>query len=335
MSDPLILQAVRSADALEALRPAWRELHRRCPDATPFQSPEWLIPWWRSFGDGTLCTWTASSDGELVAVAPLYLWSSPERGRMLLLLGAGTSDYLDALCLPAHRARFATALLDVLRDERWDVCELAQLRKGSSLLHGALPTRLGESRTPDEACAVLRFAPGASLDTCIPKRVQQNLRYYRRRAERLGHVEAREVAPGDAEASFDRLVSLHGLRWSHRGAPGVLADDRVLAVHREAVPELARAGMLRLYELLIDGRVAASLYALADARPHGSVYYYVGGFDPAFGEASPGTLVIAHAIAQAHGSGAHAFDFLRGREPYKYLWGARGEITWHRTITRE
>ena len=335
MSDPLILEAVRSGDALEALRPAWRHLHRRCPDATPFQSPEWLIPWWHGFGDGNLSTWTASCDDELVAVAPLYIWTSPERGRMLLLLGAGTSDYLEALCLPAHRTSFATALLDVLRDEPWDVCELAQLREGSPLLLGAVPTTLRDTRAPDEPCAVLRFAPDASLEACIPKRMQQNLRYYRRRAERLGVVEAREAAAADAHSSFDRLVSLHGLRWSDRGAPGVLADERVLAAHRAAVPELAHAGLLRLYELLIDGRVAASLYALADARPHGSVYYYLGGFDPAFQAASPGTLVIAHAIAQAHGSGAAAFDFLRGRESYKYLWGARDEDTWHRTITRE
>ena len=51
-------------------------------------------------------------------------------------------------------------------------------------------------------------------------------------------------------------------------------------------------------------------------------YYYIGGFDPSRARLSPGTIMIGHAIEEAIGAGARTFDFLRGREAYKYAWGA-------------
>jgi hypothetical protein len=30
---------------LQSIFPEWQDLFARCPDATPFQSPEWLLPW--------------------------------------------------------------------------------------------------------------------------------------------------------------------------------------------------------------------------------------------------------------------------------------------------
>jgi CelD/BcsL family acetyltransferase involved in cellulose biosynthesis len=36
-------------------------------------------------------------------------------------------------------------------------------------------------------------------------------------------------------------------------------------------------------------------------------------------------LALGHAIEAAKAEGAASFDFLRGREPYKYAWGARDQ----------
>ncbi len=39
-------------DDLDTIAADWRVLHARCPTASPFQSPDWLIPWWRAFRPG-------------------------------------------------------------------------------------------------------------------------------------------------------------------------------------------------------------------------------------------------------------------------------------------
>jgi CelD/BcsL family acetyltransferase involved in cellulose biosynthesis len=54
MPDRLKAEEVADTAGLEALRADWVDLWRRVPTATPFQSPAWLVPWWRVFDDGEL-----------------------------------------------------------------------------------------------------------------------------------------------------------------------------------------------------------------------------------------------------------------------------------------
>jgi CelD/BcsL family acetyltransferase involved in cellulose biosynthesis len=136
--------------------------------------------------------------------------------------------------------------------------------------------------------------------------------------------------------SFRALIDLHRARWTTRGESGVLADERVRRWHEAALPGLTAGGLARLYTLRLDGRVIAACYALCDPQRGGAgaraTYYYFGGFDPAYERLSPGTLVIGHAVERAVREGCGAFDFLRGREGYKYLWGATDTPTYRRRL---
>jgi CelD/BcsL family acetyltransferase involved in cellulose biosynthesis len=98
-----------------------------------------------------------------------------------------------------------------------------------------------------------------------------------------------------------------------------------------ALPELAAAGLARLFTLSIEGRVVGAYYGLQHG---GRAYAYLGGFDPDYAFESPGTMLIGHAIAGAAASGATAFDFLRGQEPYKYEWGAVDAWSHRRSFRR-
>jgi hypothetical protein len=81
---PLSTECVRDLGGLAALRPEWRALWRRCPAATPFQSPAWLLPWWRHLGGGELLA-IAVRDGErLVGDGPLAATKEQLAGFYLL-----------------------------------------------------------------------------------------------------------------------------------------------------------------------------------------------------------------------------------------------------------
>ena len=82
--------------ALERLAGEWAALWARCPDATPFAHPAWLLPWWGAFGTGAPLVATWRVDGALAGVLPAYVLAEPA-GPKLLPIGAGTSDYLDVL----------------------------------------------------------------------------------------------------------------------------------------------------------------------------------------------------------------------------------------------
>jgi CelD/BcsL family acetyltransferase involved in cellulose biosynthesis len=160
----------------------------------------------------------------------------------------------------------------------------------------------------------------------------RNLRYYRDRAEKTGAMRITRASASNVKDYFDHLVRLHTSRWSARGEPGVLGSENVRSAHREALPALLAAGALRFYALSLDERVIAALYALSDPRQGGSTYCYLGSFDPEFESLSPGSAIIAHSIERALAEGSCSFDFLRGRERYKCLWGARECPTYYREL---
>ena len=104
--------------------PEWQTLWSQDAFAKPFQRPEWLLPWWHHFAQPDLYVLCFRQAGELTGILPLYVYSDPVRQeRQLLLLGAGTSDYLDGI----FSARCSTT--DILQ-------ALASLRKrhGTSLI---------------------------------------------------------------------------------------------------------------------------------------------------------------------------------------------------------
>ncbi|HET8654663.1 MAG TPA: GNAT family N-acetyltransferase [Longimicrobiaceae bacterium] len=313
-------ETLSSTEELERLEWEWWKLWADAPNASVFQSPAWLIPWWRHFGGEGLRTLAFRHDGRLVGVAPLFLHTRPDDGvRQLTLVGNGISDQLDVLMRPSSEAGVLDALVGSLSAaDDWDFCDLRDLPPGSVLRRAARCLALVEE--PDEPCPVLRLSGSPErLEGIVPPALLRKLRYARRRAEREGEVSVVSAATEDVEREIDVLFRLHAARWSERGQEGVVSAARVEAFHREVAPLLARAGMLRLYTLRLDGRAAAALYGF---HAHRRTSYYLGGFDPALKILSPGSLVLLHAVEAAVREGALEFDFLRGRERYKYDWGA-------------
>jgi CelD/BcsL family acetyltransferase involved in cellulose biosynthesis len=81
----------------------------------------------------------------------------------------------------------------------------------------------------------------------------------------------------------------------------------------------------------LGSEIVASLYLFGHRR---CAYFYLAGFDPRFKAFSPGMLLIGHAIEDTILEQAEEFDFLRGRESYKYRWGAMDRPTFRRIFWR-
>lgn len=331
----LVIEELTTLTELESLGPAWWDLWRRCPGATPFQSPAWLLPWVRCFKPAEVWTLAVSGEQGLAALAPFFTPAEASSARKLLLLGTGNTDYLDVLIAPEHRPDALAAILRSVRERRpdWDICELHQLRAASPLWEFDRPgdEMLRRSTTRD-VCPVLELPDGAgSLEDCLPPEQWRKWRYYQRRAERAGTVMIETARAENWEELFDALLRLHQARWGARELPGVLADNAVQAFHRAVAAALLAEGMLRLSALRLDGRIIAAFYGMCHAR---RTYYYLGGFDPQFKKLSPGMLVVGQAIDAALREGCVEFDFLRGAEPYKYAWGARDRPTFTLCLQR-
>jgi CelD/BcsL family acetyltransferase involved in cellulose biosynthesis len=333
----LDIEEVTTTTGLERLRPEWSALWARCPTATPFQSPEWLIPWWRHIGDGELWTLALRRSGRLVGLVPLYIYIKPGASvREVFPVGIATTDYLDALFEPAWAEYGAAAAFVHLESarQRWDVCDLQQLRPESALLRVAMPAGWQEEVTIQDVCPVLALpATVADLLAGLSPGLRKDLRYAWRRLEKLGLVCVESANRGNFTELFAALLRLHSARWSVRGSAGVLAPAVVQQAHQETIPALLSLGLLRLYGLRLADRIVASFYGFTHITAgKRRTYFYLSGFDPALATLSLGTLVIDHAVRAAIREGAAEFDFLRGGETYKYRWGAQDHVTYRRRL---
>src|SRR5437899_9915998 len=93
VSGTLKVEECVSDAELDTLRSAWNTLWSQCPRATPFQSPEWLIPWWRHLGKGELWVLAIRQEDQLVGLAALCI--DENRATVegtVLFLGTGIND---------------------------------------------------------------------------------------------------------------------------------------------------------------------------------------------------------------------------------------------------
>lgn len=328
-SGPYEIQEIRDLGALEAMAEEWRDLCDVCSFSTPFQRPEWLLPWCRHFTPSPLWVVALRRSGRLVGLAPFFIyerpcWSSGANWeeRALALLGSGNSDYLDVLLEPGSENQALAALFTVLAShaDRWDVCDFEQIRPNSPILTVPLPDGwTGEERALSPSPILELPERSEDLVTLLPPKQLKNLRQARRRGERLGSLQLVAANESNRETLLSTLFQLHRARWQSRGLPGVLEDPTIQAFHRDAAAGFASRAALALYGLSLDGRTIGVFYGLQEKQ---GLYFYLHGFDPEWSWCSPGVLLIGFGIEEAVRRGATFLDFLGGNEEYKYHWGA-------------
>jgi CelD/BcsL family acetyltransferase involved in cellulose biosynthesis len=317
--------------ALESLVDEWHLLESRCRGVTPFQSPEWLIPWWTSFAHGELRAVTVRRDGLLCALLPLLI-EPTGKGNRITLLGTGNTDHLDLLvdaqCREVATAMVMDAVAQSLSEGDW--CDFEQLPASSSLMTTPAPFSWRWGCEQCDVCPTLILANCTGSEVIASRRAAE-VRYAMRRLSRLGRVTLELVRRDGLEEALSALCSLHQARWEARDHAGVLGDDVVRRFLEQVTTSFHDRGLLRLYTLRLDGRIVAAHLGF---QWRGRRFYYIGGFDPALRGLSIGTVLLAHAITDAANEGATEFDFLRGPEPYKYRWGASDQPSFRRTLRR-
>lgn len=322
---------ISDAPAFARLAPEWRVLWRVSPNATPFQSPDWLLPWWDAFAPGELQVIAVRRDNELIGVAPLYREAESAR---VLPVGVALSDYVDVLLHPRFTQEAANAAAQAIASlDGIELVEFPELESGSLALKMNMPNGWNDVVMPASISPVLSLPERVEdlAHSISPSRLR-HLRTARRRVARRGESAILEGDPDNAAALFSELVRLHSLKWRAQGETGLFADPRVDLFHEAALPGLMEQGFVRLYALMIDDVTTGVYYGFLS---RGRAYAYLCGYHPDYAFESPGAVLLGHAIEEAVRQGAREFHFLRGREAYKYEWGAVDRTNFSRRWLRQ
>jgi len=297
------VDVIDSLEALEALEPEWLHLWQRCPRATPFQSPQWLLPWTRHlFGGGTIWVLAMREGDRLIGLAPLFRWGIDRL--TVSFLGAGISDYGDLLFDEHRESECVAAVCRFLDSEQpdWDLLDLQELRCGSGML------KLGAA----QVCSVCPVLELSSYPASIDPKHRIDVRRAGNRLRKLGNVEFTTADHASFPQHFAEFVRLYSIRWASLAPP-------LQRFHGEAAAKFLAAGNLRLSLLWLNGTALAATYCFTAGE---TLYCYLSGFDAEKAQLSPGAVLLGWVIGQAAAEGMQRVDFLRKTERYKYLWGA-------------
>jgi CelD/BcsL family acetyltransferase involved in cellulose biosynthesis len=325
----LTARVITDRGALDALVPAWNALLADGARGALFSTPEWQLTWLDAVSGSTPRYVVVSDEtGAVRGILPLavrprrvgpFMLRSLELGGEAVACGdhlgfvVRGADSAAAWAAAAPLIQASAADTDLVRFASVDADEAAV---AAAALSGGPGWR---ARAPVEDIAPRMPLPRDGrdvLDAFRPNR-RTKIGYYERHFA-MSHPSGTFVA-NDArvpvDAAFDALVALHGSRWQVRGEAGVMVDAEFTAFARRFSVQAHERGWLRLHQLFVEERIVAVLLAL---HRHDTASAWLLGWNPAFGKWNVSELLFVHSMREAAREGMRTYDFLRGREPYKF-----------------
>lgn len=301
---------------------------------SPFLSRCFLIPWAKTFAAGRplrIARWERGGRAE--GFLFLYRRASPDGWE--LLGGEQVADSLDAVVTSGLEAAFWAELLESPRDLLADgPLHLPNLLEGSPSL-ASLPG-ICRARGISFVAEEMDRSPFIPLPRSfeeylgmLGKKERHELRRKLRRASEAEPPLSFRVVGTAEELSRDFPSFVELLRRSHPEKRRFM-DDRMADFFREVAQRFHAAGRLRLAFLRGAGGDLASAFQI---EHDGALLLYNSGFDPgAAGSMSPGMVLLTRCVEDAIRKGYREYDFLRGRERYKYDLGGRDRLVYRATL---
>lgn len=217
--------------AIADFLPVWR-LFAADHASSPFDSPDWLLPWYRHYrADGRPRVLVWRLDDRVVGVAPFIVRRAGglvRRTDIGLWSGSGPSirGLVDVVATGEHRAAVLDGLVDWLNDgpEPWDLLHLLRLPADSAVpsrltrAAGGLGWRVVSLTGVVRSTAYVIDLPAAQQGRrdVLGAKARHNLRTEANRFERAGGRFERATHPAAAAEAVAAIRPLMTRRWGER-----------------------------------------------------------------------------------------------------------------------
>lgn len=319
------------SEVVRLLPEQWNPLLRSSSSDTFFLTWEWISNWRKAYGAGlepfVVSGW---EQDQLIGVAPLCIETINKFGvkwKLLKLLGDGShdSDYLDCFAKPGYEAKFAEAVLNVLKAERrsWDYMELHGPLRSSPFANGfgnhakELGWRLAQD---DVACLTLQLPATweGYLQLLKPRfrtKVRSAMTFFEQQQTTITQCTSEE----QLREWLDLFFALHGKRWNSKGRPGVFGGKEKREFYWDISRAALRSGSLEFHRLDLGERALAFQYGF---RYKNSFLLLQEAYDPDWESLRPGIALRGFRLRSMIADGVREYDFLGGVAQHKLDWGA-------------
>jgi CelD/BcsL family acetyltransferase involved in cellulose biosynthesis len=310
-----------------ALEGAWRALEAHSEGSSAFQAFDLCLAWLDTYAFAAEPTHQArivcvqDTQGSLVALAPLAVRIGG-LVRMAEWIGEPLIQYGDILLDPdTDAARVRRALSPALSSSlpTWGVHGLHLRKVRADARVAAILDLKGRALSEADEAALADLTLFENAQAYFASFSKVSRKSLRRRGDalaRLGSLSFHEHTPNAALAPLCDMALAWKTEWlrEHGLSSRAFMDPRALATLKKMMETPSAHSPMRLYALCLDGKPIAIEISLVSK---GVNMAFMGAFDPAYKDLSPGKLQMEASIRHGFAQGWSGYDLLAPMSEYK------------------
>lgn len=318
------IEKISRLEKLIEVRDEWKTLLETSSQNCIFLTNEWFCAWFESFGESCqLCVLLfRDKENRLFGIAPLM----ETREGLKFIANQEVTDYCDFIVELGQEEKFIKNFLEYwqkkfiqnndlhlinIREESPALFFLSQMSNKFHLKHTVLETevapRLDLPKTYEDY-----------LKNLARKNRHELLRKQRKIESQIGLTLKRVKDPEDVPYYIDLFIELH--RKGSSSKREFWQKQGMEHFFRTIVTLFSAKGWIEFNVLYFQNDLAAILLNFVY---HDEIHFYNAAFNPNYALFSPGIYLFNQSIRQAIKDKKKRADFLRGREKYKYYFGAK------------
>jgi CelD/BcsL family acetyltransferase involved in cellulose biosynthesis len=321
------------------LKDNWDRLYAADPTAHFFLSWSWISSYLKDDDKWFVVAVRRPKDSHYCALMPLRrsivkLDDGATIDR-IQMAGRKLCDYTGWLVEPEARHEATTLLAKTLAASGADELELECLRAPGERINRFLKafrtagfkiSERGDIHPVDgidnTACPYVDLPPDWETYLAgLGSNTRQKLRRFLRKVENSDRFSISPASSGTGERDIADLLDLWATKWAARKGKRL---PRLLKTNSTMLRHCLDNGMLLLPVLRDGDRVVSALATYLD-DVKGRLLFYMAGRDETFNELPSGLVLHAWSIRWAIENQYKTYDFLRGDESYKFMFGAQSD----------
>jgi CelD/BcsL family acetyltransferase involved in cellulose biosynthesis len=329
------LERIKTYRRFTELKEQWNELLDRSGQKNPFLSHQWFDAWWQSFGSGCemeILFFTGNDDFP-AGIAPMMI----DGQALKFMANHEVTDYCDFISCSGIRREFFGRLGDYFLDNgmKYPRMEFINIPENSRTL-------LEISRWAGENGMECEMEKGETVPVLslpesyemflqgMGRKNRHELRRKIRRLEGLDKIRLEQITEAEkSEPAVKEFISLHRKSDPHKRE---FWNRQGMTVFFEKLTSLYLKEQWAEFHLLFaDTSLIAALLVFLNEN---TSFFYNVAYDKNYASYSPGFFLFDHAIKRAISQNRSFVNFLRGREKYKYFFGAQDSKIYNLKLTR-
>jgi CelD/BcsL family acetyltransferase involved in cellulose biosynthesis len=317
------IEVIDNIQDIYSLQSEWDNVVNESPDSSIFQTYEYITTWWKHFGGKQKLNVLIIRDRNESVISIIPFYQKKKKGfKVYMLVGDDYADYIH-IASRINPNQLAKVLYKYLKDDKdWHWVEFNGVVKGS--VTDRFVNELSRKQFKKIVDKTVHFAPLLNVSNDwevyyneIDKKTRKDVEYNKRRLNKIGQLTVRDIQDEEIDICLIDFFAMHKHRYANEETISIFENKKNRDFITELTKTLAKKKWLHFSKLtLADETLSMHLGFLLKNK----FYYYLPVFNDKYSKYSSGKILLLELIRESFNKGHRNFDFMAGKEKYKYLY---------------